>query len=83
MKPFPNKFFPFLMIYIKAFKYQISFFLLLTLLYISLENIGIRLFADIIGAIKDNNDQSYSEAMQYIYLFIGCSLLTIFFNFFL
>lgn len=82
MKPFPNKFFPFLMIYIKAFKYQISFFLLLTLLYISLENIGIRLFADIIGAIKDNNDQSYSEAMQYVYLFIGCSLLTIFFNFY-
>ena len=38
------------------------------------ENLNIRFFANIIGALKENDENSYNEAFKYVYLLIGSSL---------
>ncbi|MBQ8750324.1 MAG: ABC transporter ATP-binding protein [Alphaproteobacteria bacterium] len=74
MQPFPKKFSGLLKIYLSKFKLQIFIALLLTILGILFENLNIRFFANIIGALKDNNENSYNAAIKYVYLLIGSSL---------
>ena len=77
MQPFPKKFFPLLVIYLKIFKWRIVLFICLMILAAVLSNLNIRLFSDIIGAIKLNNPDSV-DIMLYVYLFAGCSVASIF-----
>ena len=74
MKAFPKKFSGLLKIYLGKFKFQIFIALLLTILGILFENLNIRFFANIIGALKENDENSYNEAFKYVYLLIGSSL---------
>ena len=74
MQPFPKKFSGLLKIYLSKFKLQIFIALLLTILGILFENLNIRFFANIIGALKENDENSYNEAFKYVYLLIGSSL---------
>ena len=74
MKAFPKKFSGLLKIYLGKFKFQIFIALLLTILGILFENLNIRFFANIIGALKENEENSYNEAFKYVYLLIGSSL---------
>lgn len=82
MKQFPNKFFDLCVMYFKIFKWKISLFLILITLAIFLENMNIRIFADIIGALKEANSSSYNNALYSVYLLIGCGVLTIFFKYY-
>ena len=61
MKPFPKKFFGLLMIYLCYFRWQIGCFLIFMILGIGFENLNIRFFSDIIGAIKDNDFNNVSN----------------------
>ena len=74
MKAFPKKFSGLLKIYLGKFKFQIFIALLLTILGILFENLNIRFFANIIGALKENDENIYNEAFKYVYLLIGSSL---------
>ncbi len=74
MKPFPKKFRNLLKLYLSKFKLQIFIALILTILGILFENLNIRFFANIIGVLKDNDENSYNEAFKYVYLLIGSSL---------
>ena len=69
MKPFPKKFFGLLMIYLCHFRWQIGCFLIFMILGISFENLNIRFFSDIIGALKDNDFNTFGSAIVY---FSGC-----------
>lgn len=68
MQTFPKKFMPFAFIYAKIFKWQICSVFILLLLSAGLTNLSIRFFAEITGAIKINDAQSYNEALKYVWL---------------
>ena len=59
---------PFAFIYAKIFKWQICSVFILLLLSAGLTNLSIRFFAEITGAIKINDAQSYNEALKYVWL---------------
>ena len=80
MKPFPKKFFGLLMIYLCHFRWQIGCFLIFMILGISFENLNIRFFSDIIGALKDNDFNSYDVAFKFVYLLIASSVGAIIFK---
>lgn len=80
MKPFPNKFWPLLIMYCKSFKWQICLFLVITIIGSLFGNLNKRFFADIIGTIKENDTNSYNEAIFLVYLLIGSYLLNILFS---
>lgn len=77
MKPFPKKFFPLLLIYLKIFKGQVVTFVSLMLLASVLYNLNIRLFSEIIGAIKLDNPDSFQNALTFVYWFACCSFAAI------
>ncbi len=77
MKPFPHKFMPFAFIYAKIFKWQICCVFLLLLLSAGVINLDIRFFAEIIGAIKINDDQSYDNVLKYVWLLTIFGILRI------
>ena len=80
MKPFPKRFFGLLMIYLCHFRWQIGCFLILMFLGIGFENLNIRFFSDIIGALKDNDFNSYDMAFRFVYLLIASSVGAIIFK---
>ena len=80
MKPFPKKFFGLLMIYLCYFRWQIGCFLIFMILGIGFENLNIRFFSDIIGAIKDNDFNSYDVALRFVYLLIASNVGAIIFK---
>ena len=82
MEPFPKKILPFLMMYLKKFKRQFIVFIVLTILATWLQNINIRIFANIIGALKKNGLSSYSQVLYHTYLLLGCGILSIFFKYY-
>ena len=82
MKPFPKKFFSLLIMYFKIFKWQICIFLILTTLAILFENMNIRIFANIIGTLKQANVSSYDVALYNVYILIGCGIFAIFFKYY-
>lgn len=77
MKPFPKNFFPLLWMYLKTFKWQVVTFVSLMLLGSVLYNLNIRLFSEIIGAIKLDNPDSFQNALTFVYWFVGCSFAAI------
>ena len=70
MKPFPSKFLPFATIYAMIFKWQICAVFFLLIFSAGLANLSIRFFAEITGAIKLNNTQSYDEAIKYVWFLV-------------
>ena len=80
MKPFPKKFWSLLGLYIDYFKSQIIIFFLLIILGIGFENLNIRFFADIVGAIKDKDNNSYDTAFKFVYFLIASSICAIIFK---
>lgn len=77
MKPFPKNFFPLLWMYLKTFKWQVVTFVSLMLLGSVSYNLNIRLFSEIIGAIKLDNPNSFQNALTFVYWFVGCSFAAI------
>ncbi len=80
MKPFPKKFWGLLLLYVGKFKLQIFFFIVLMTLSVVLSNLSVRFFANIIGTLKANNDDSYNEAFKYVYFLIASSIGAIIFS---
>lgn len=77
MKPFPKKFFPLLLIYLKIFKWRVVAFISLMIVAAVLYNLNVRFFSEIIGAIKADNLNSFNDALRFVYWFAGCSFAAI------
>ena len=80
MKPFPQKFWTLLCLYLDKFKYQVILFIVLMILNALFSNLNIRFFSNIIGSIKDNGDDNYNTAIKFLYLLVASSIGTIVFN---
>ncbi len=63
--------------YLKLFKWRILAVVLLMSLAAVLYNLNVRFFSEIIGAIKLDNLESYSNALNFVYWFAGCSTMAI------
>ena len=77
MHPFPKKFWPFCAIYAKLYKWQICAVFLLSITEVWLINMNNRLFADITGAIKLGDADSYGVAMRFVWLLAICGICSI------
>ena len=79
MTPFPKTFWPFCLIYLRLFKWQVCCVLLLSAVVAGLTNLNVRFFADITGAIKLNNPESYDTAVHFIILLAVSGFFSIIF----